>query len=394
METTYDKTYINQLEDELLEAKRAYYNSGSVIMSDAEYDRKEEKLKRIYPESILFKMVGSDTGAGEDVDLVYRAFSTDKALSAEEMASFFNRVSPYRNYPFVLSTKMDGVSLILFYEQGVLVNASTRGNGMVGSKCLDKVIHVPSIPNILPVEFTGQIRGELTISHANFDRFNNLLESNNEPKQANSRNSVSGLLNNKSLKSLKEKMALTSFNAFGVYDENSVSADEFGSYDLYSYQLDKARSLGFTPVEYRIFDNAESLRSFINLNYDSLGDEISSKDTRCDGVVIRLNNNTFARKLGYAAKYINAATALKFNPEYALVSLKDVEWSYGSDEITPVAIFDPVELDGAMVSRCSMHSIKNMVDLDVLKPGDTFILVKSGGIIPRSYRRDDPKFNY
>lgn len=290
---------------------------------------------------------------------------------------------------------MDGVSLILFYKNGYLVDASTRGDGFKGTRCLDKILYTPSIPHIILNNFNGQIRGELTISHHNFDRFNDILKANNEPTQANSRNSVSGLLNNKNMKSLEQKMALTSFHAFGVYDEDDSNGfDEFGSYPTYLEQLNTAKSLGFNTVSYTIFPDSRELKTFINTEYEALGDKISKLDTRADGVVLRLDSNSEARTLGYAAKYINAVTALKFNPEYVVVALKDIEWSYGSGEITPVAIFDPVELDGAEISRCSMHSIKNMIDLDVQKPGDTFILVRSGSVIPRGYHRDNPKFNY
>lgn len=388
-----DMQYIKELEDLLIKAKDAYYNTGSSIMTDAEYDRKEEELQRLYPQSKLFQMVGVSGNSGNDVDLVVKAFSTDKALSAEELTTFFNRISAYKTSPIIMTTKMDGVSLILFYKNGILVDASTRGDGIKGTRCLDKILYIPSIPHNVPNNFNGQVRGELTISHHNFDLFNNILKANNEPTQANSRNSVSGLLNNKNMKSLEEKMALTSFNAFGVYDADD-GFDEFGSYPNYLDQLDKAKSFGFNTVEHEIFLNSHALKSFINREYEALGDKISKLDTRADGVVFRLNSNSEARTLGYANKYINAVTALKFNPEYVLVALKDIEWSYGSGEITPVAIFDPVELDGAEISRCSMHSIKNMIDLDVQKPGDTFILVRSGSVVPRGYHRDNPKFNY
>ena len=156
--------------------------------------------------------------------------------------------------------------------------------------------------------------------------------------------------------------------------------DDYGSYATYEEQLLKAKALGFPTVEFVKFKKRDMVSP------ETLEGWLKSFPYDNDGIVYRVNDQAFARSLGTGSNFLKAVTAFKFKPEMVLVTVKDIEWSVGSREIVPVVLFDPVELDGAVIARASGHSVSNLIALEAY-PGSTVALVRSGSVIPRLYHR-------
>lgn len=366
---------LTELERRILEAKRAYYN-GKSIMSDIEFDALEEELRKVQPDSKILLMVGADSDGRDDVDLVVKAFSTDKALSMDELKTFKNRTIGARK--FVKSIKVDGMSGVLFYEEGILVGAATRGDGDTGKNKFRKMEFMNSIPKILCENFSGQIRGEFYLTDDSFSALNDILKETGEKLQSNSRNSVAGLLNAEVQKRAEDKLSLVDFRAFGVYDKNDIF-DEFGSYETYEEQLKKAENLGFAVVTYKIID------SLNELDYGELCDILQDLDYAADGWVIRVSDNNLCRKLGSSIKYINGAVALKPKFEGVLTKVTDITYKLGSREFTPLIHIEPVVLGGALVTKVSGKSIKNLIKVGAYVGNEIFVVRQ---VIPRAFNKD------
>jgi DNA ligase (NAD+) len=347
-------------------------------MSDEEYDRLEEELRQLAPESSVFNITGSDfIPDGEKTAVGQRMFSTDKALTEDELRSFWNRTAGAKEY--VLTTKIDGLSVNLVYDDGILITATTRGDGYTGRAFTSKVPHIKCIPTKLTEKFTGKVRGEVYLTDEAFEKLNGILADGEEELQSNSRNSTSGLINSQDLKNPERKLPLLKFRAFGVYDD-ADEGDDWGSYENYTDQLAKATALGFNAVEAKTFARPSD---FIPADHK---DWIDNFEAACDGVVLRVNNQAFARNLGTGKNYINGATAFKYKPEIVLAKVIDIKWQVGSKSITPVVIIEETELDGARINNVGGHSVKNLIACDAV-PGRTIALVRSGGVIPRMYHR-------
>ena len=364
---------IKEIETLLREAKAAYYN-GEALMSDSKYDALENELFSLDPKNAIFTEVGTNAfGDSEKVSVGQRMFSTDKSMTVEALTSYRNRIGANAR-DIVVSTKVDGLAVSIEYKDGVLVQAVTRGNGLIGQDVTAKIKMIPSIPNTLAMPFTGRVRGECFMTYTNFDKLNAVLVRHGEAVQSNPRNSTAALLNAKNIKNASKKLALASFEAYGVYEDG---ADEYGSYGTYTEQLAKAEALGFKAVPAKMIESVEAFEP------DGFKALLDSLDHPCDGVVLRVNDNNKARALGTGRNYLNAVTAFKYAPEIAIGVVKEIEWSAGTREISPVVILEnPVELDGAQITRIMGHTVKNLIDMGAA-PGCEVAVVRSGGVIPK-----------
>lgn len=371
---------INELVATLMAAKRAYYTTGTPILSDQEYDTLEDELEKLDPENAFFSVVGTDfIPDGQKVEVGPRMYSTDKSLTPDELSTYWNRTAGTDEY--IYSQKIDGLAVDLTYRDGVLHTASTRGDGYIGRLFTSKIQYMTCIPSVLKDNsFNGKVRGEIFLTDAAFEKLNALLEAAEEETQSNCRNSASGLINAATIKNPEGKLGLLNFRAYGVYDDTDPLTDDWGSYELYSQQLEKARDLGFIPVDYFVF------HSRYDLKLDEMETWLKAYDFPNDGIVLRVNNNANARKMGTGSKYLNAVTAYKFKPERVLVKVVDIEFSLGSREIVPVIKIEPVDLDGARITSVGGHSVKNLIDLEAA-PGNYIAIERSGGVIPRAYHR-------
>lgn len=374
---------IKHLEEVLLKAKADYYNRGQSDLADAQYDLLEEELYSLKPDSVVFNMVGTDAVDGADVNLIIPALSTLKALNDSELSTYWNRFTGaglnLADQGFVVSNKLDGLACHLEYRGGKLVKAATRGNGAVGKSFLSKVKLMPCIPKQIADNSSLIIRGELHLTFENFNKFNQILVAGGEEEQVNPRNTVAGVINSDDLKNPEEKLNLVSFRCYGYYNIDK-SNSMYGFYPTYAEDLQAAEVLGFKTPHWEIVPRDQIGRA--------LCDEwLKDTEMPCDGVVVRVNSNDVCSKLGSNNKALYGVIALKPKPELVEVMLKDIEWSLGSRELTPVGIIEPIDLNGATISRVGLHSVKNILDLDAV-PGKTVKIVRSGGVIPRAYHRD------
>ena len=211
------------------------------------------------------------------------------------------------------------------------------------------------------------------MTDANFSKLNEILAQEGSEPQKTSRNSTAGLINAGTIKNIEQKMALLSFKVWGVYEKDN--ADQFGSYATYVEQLQKAEMLGFRPVDYWTFTKSE-------FNGQKDLDYIAELEYENDGVVYRLNDQEKARKLGAMDDYINAVTALKPIPAGAITTVTKITWMQGTQELSPIVWYEPVNLGGAICQKTAGHSVKNLIDCGAF-PGNQVFITRSGGVIPK-----------
>ena len=181
------------------------------------------------------------------------------------------------------------------------------------------------------------------------------------------------MINAGTVKNEAQKMALLSFKVWGVYEKGS--ADVFGSYSTYVEQLEKAKSLGFNPVDYWTFTKE-------NFNGQKDLDYIAELEYENDGIVYRLNDQEKARALGAMDDYLNAVTALKPIPAGAITTVTNITWMQGTQELSPIVWYEPVNLGGAICQKVAGHSVKNLIDCGAF-PGNKVFITRSGGVIPK-----------
>ena len=328
-------------------------------------------------------MVGTDEADGADVNLIIPALSTLKALNDSELSTYWNRFTGaglnLADQKFVVSLKIDGMAAHLEYKDGKLIKAATRGNGVVGKSFLPKTKFMSCIPKTIQDKGHILIRGEIHLTDASFTKLNQILIECGEEEQVNARNSTAGLLNSDQIKQAEKKLDLLSFKAYGFYNLDK-SDSKFGFYPTYAEDLKAAEALGFITPRWEILPREQICR-------ETCDAWISKADFDADGIVCRVNSNDVCAQLGSNNKALYGVIALKPKPELVEVMIKDIEWSLGSRELTPVGIIEAIDLDGATISRVGLHSVKNMLDLDAI-PGKTIKIVRSGGVIPRAYHRD------
>lgn len=365
---------VSELEKQILDAKKAYYN-GIPIMSDAMFDQLVQALREIDPENPVLRKVGTPVVDGAKVPLAYKMVSTEKTLTLDAMEKYWRRVGAFTDdsTEFVGSQKIDGLSINLTYENGMLVRASTSGDGVIGSDKTERVKLIPDVLLKLNTAWSGQVSGECFMTDSNFTALNEMLDSEGSERQKTSRNSTSGLINAGKVQNVENKMKLLSFRAWGVYEKNN--ADIFGSYGKYTDQLEKALELGFVPVDYWVFkkDGFDGEKDL---------DRIAEYEYENDGVVYRVNDQAIARKLGAMDDYLNAVTALKPVPAGAVTTVTKITWMQGTQELSPIVWYEPVNLGGAICQKTAGHSVKNLIDCAAF-PGNKVFITRSGGVIPK-----------
>lgn len=366
-------TRIEILESTILKARPAYY-AGAPIMTDQEFDSLERELEQLKPDSPVLHSVGYKS-IDADYKHEYPMLSNEKALTDEALISWINkRVKETGEDTFIATSKEDGMSMSLHYELGKLVRAVSRGDGEWGTDKTAKMSLV--VPVVLGMDYTGEVRGEVVISKSALNRVNAQLTD----KYSNQRNAVAGILNMEDIDINRIKEL--EFRAFRLIYDSSLAeiykSDFFQGQDTYQEDLELARDLGFKTVTYVEFIAGETIVEDV---LDFFKELRNASDYQFDGVVFRVNDNTTANELGDTSHHPKAAIAWKFPSEYAEAIIKKIEWSVGTKDISPVAVFDPILIDGALVSRVSLKSVKNMIDLGVVV-GCKARVYRSGGVIP------------
>lgn len=371
-----------ELRERLNYYNHKYYVENSPEISDIEFDillKELDDLEHAYPElddpSSPTHRVGSDiTTDFQSVAHRYQMLSLSNTYSKEELTDFFDRVEKEVGpVQYVCELKFDGTAISLTYENGVLTRAVTRGDGAVGDDVTDNVRTIRSIP--LTLQGSGypalfEMRGEIFMPYASFDRLNKEREESQEALFANPRNAAAGTLKQRS-SAVVAKRGLDCFVyyiagddvAFKSHWEAMQRAKEWG------FKVSDKMALCSKDHVFDYIDNTESLRS--TLGYAT------------DGVVIKVNNLADENRLGFTAKSPRWAVAFKFKAEEALTKLLSVDFQVGrTGAVTPVANLEPVLLAGTVVKRASLHNADQIELLDI-RLGDMVYVEKGGEIIPK-----------
>ena len=359
-----------------------YYTSDNPSVSDSEYDRLYRELVELeaaYPDQVLadsptHRVGGKVLDGFEKYSHQYPLYSLQDAFSREELEAFDARVRKELPQPtYICELKIDGLSISLTYEKGILVVGATRGDGSVGENITENLKRVKDIPLILPEELDITVRGECYMPRASFDQVNQARQENGEPEFANPRNAAAGTLRQLDT-TVVAKRNLATF----LYQEVSPSTR-----DSQEKVLKHLEQLGFVVNSKRIL--AESMDEIWNF-IQEVGQERDNLPYDIDGVVIKVNDLAGQEELGFTVKAPKWAVAYKFPAEEKESQLLSVDWTVGrTGVVTPTANLTPVQLAGTTVSRATLHNVDYIAEKDIRKD-DTVIVYKAGDIIPAVLR--------
>ena len=359
-----------------------YYTSDNPSVSDSEYDRLYRELVELetaYPDQVLadsptHRVGGKVLDGFEKYSHQYPLYSLQDAFSREELEAFDARVRKEVAHPtYICELKIDGLSISLTYEKGILVVGATRGDGSVGENITENLKRVKDIPLTLPEELDITVRGECYMPRASFDQVNQARQENGEPEFANPRNAAAGTLRQLDT-AVVAKRNLATF----LYQEASPSTR-----DSQEKVLTHLEQLGFVVNPKRILaENIDEIWNFIQ----EVGEERENLPYDIDGVVIKVNDLVSQEELGFTVKAPKWAVAYKFPAEEKEAQLLSVDWTVGrTGVVTPTANLTPVQLAGTTVSRATLHNVDYIAEKDIRKD-DTVIVCKSGDIIPAVLR--------
>ena len=360
-----------ELVELLNKASRSYYQDAQEIMSNYEYDRLYDELQS------LEKELGITLSNSPTVNVGYEVvselpkerhespmLSLDKTKEVEELKNFVG------SQKVLMSWKMDGLTIVLTYRDGKLYKAVTRGNGEVGEVVTNNAKVFKNLP--VQIAYRGELilRGEAVIGYHDFEKINEEIE-DVDAKYKNPRNLCSG-----SVRQLNNQ--ITAKRNVMFYAFTLVQADGVDFQNSRACQMEWLKAQGFTTVEYHMVT-----RDTVEDEVAKFSSEISKNDFPSDGLVLSYDDIAYGRSLGRTAKFPRDSYAFKWQDEIRETILREIEWSPSrTGLINPVAIFDPVELEGTTVSRASVHNISIMEELE-LGIGDKIEVYKANMIIPQ-----------
>ena len=359
-----------------------YYTKDAPSVSDSEYDQLYRELveletahpDEILPESPTHRVGGVVLKGFTKYQHQYPLYSLQDAFSREELETFDQRVrKEFPSISYVCELKIDGLSISLTYENGVLVTGATRGDGSVGEDITENLKRVKDIPLVLPEPVNITVRGECYMPRASFDRVNQIRQENGEPEFANPRNAAAG-----TLRQLDTKIVAKRNLATFLYQE--VSPTDQSSQEGV---LEKLARLGFVVNQERVLaEDMEQIWDFIQ-KVAQLRDDLPYD---IDGIVIKVNDLAVQEELGFTVKAPKWAVAYKFPAEEKEAKILSVDWTVGrTGVVTPTANLTPVQLAGTTVSRATLHNVDYIAEKDIHQD-DTVIVYKAGDIIPAVLR--------
>lgn len=355
----------------LNQAGRAYYQEAAEIMSNREYDQLYDELLELEQE------LGTTLASSPTVHVGYEVVSElpkerhEKPMLSLDKTKVISRLKEFLgNQKAVISWKLDGLTIVLTYRGGSLIKAVTRGNGEVGEVITNNAKVFKNVPLHIPFKEELILRGEAVISYSDFKKINDEIEEVSA-KYKNPRNLCSG-----SVRQLNNEITAkrnVQFFAFSL-----VKADHTDFHNARSEQMKWLKEQGFDVVEYR-----EVTADTVDQEVAYFESHISNNDVPSDGLVLVYDDIVYGQSLGSTSKFPRDSFAFKWADEIAETTLQEIEWSPSrTGLINPVAIFDPVELEGTTVSRASVHNISIMEELE-LGVGDRIQVYKANMIIPQ-----------
>ena len=359
-----------------------YYTKDAPSVLDSEYDQLYRELveletahpDEILPESPTHRVGGVVLKGFTKYQHQYPLYSLQDAFSREELEAFDQRVrKEFPSISYVCELKIDGLSISLTYENGVLVTGATRGDGSVGEDITENLKRVKDIPLVLPEPVNITVRGECYMPRASFDRVNQIRQENGEPEFANPRNAAAG-----TLRQLDTKIVAKRNLATFLYQE--VSPTDQSSQEGV---LKKLARLGFVVNQERVLaEDMEQIWDFIQ-KVAQLREDLPYD---IDGIVIKVNDLAVQEELGFTVKAPKWAVAYKFPAEEKEAKILSVDWTVGrTGVVTPTANLTPVQLAGTTVSRATLHNVDYIAEKDIHQD-DTVIVYKAGDIIPAVLR--------
>lgn len=371
MESINKKERIKELINILNNASKAYYQMGNEIMTNFEYDKLYDELVLLEKETGIVLSNSPTINVGYEVlsELPKEThkspmLSLDKTKEVEGLISFLG------DKEGVLSWKLDGLTVVLTYNNGILTKAITRGNGEVGEVITNNAKMFKNIPLNIAFKEELVIRGEAVISYEDFNNINNEIE-NDDAKYKNPRNLCAGSVRQLNNQITKERNVF--FNAFTL-----VSASGMDFHNSLMEQFEFLKTLGFDVV-YHVIVNKDTVADEV----EKFSKMIENNPLPSDGLVLVFNDLAYGASLGQTAKFPRNGIAFKWKDELATTTLKYIEWSPSrTGLINPVAVFEPVELEGTTVSRASVHNV-SIVQTLKLGEGDSILVYKANMIIPQ-----------
>lgn len=359
-----------------------YYTKDAPSVSDSEYDQLYRELveleaghpEEVLPESPTHRVGGVVLKGFTKYQHQYPLYSLQDAFSREELDAFDQRVrKEFPSVSYVCELKIDGLSISLTYENGVLVTGATRGDGSVGEDITENLKRVKDIPLVLPEPINITVRGECYMPRASFDRVNQIRQENGEPEFANPRNAAAG-----TLRQLDTKIVAKRNLATFLYQE--VSPTDQSSQEGVLEKLDR---LGFAVNQERVLaKDMNQVWNFIQ-KVAQLREDLPYD---IDGIVIKVNDLAIQEELGFTVKAPKWAVAYKFPAEEKEAKILSVDWTVGrTGVVTPTANLTPVQLAGTTVSRATLHNVDYIAEKDIHQE-DTVIVYKAGDIIPAVLR--------
>ena len=387
MEKEQAKKEIKELRKKLEYYAKLYYDMDSPAISDYEYDMMMNKLKALekeFPELIskdsLTQKVGGHVKEGfKEVTHEVPLQSLQDVFSFEELKEFDERVKKValennEELKYVVETKIDGLSSALKYENGVLVQGATRGNGLVGEDVTENMKTIKHVPKELNEKINITVRGEVFIGTKEFEKMNEEREILEEPLFANARNAAAG-----SLRQLDSK--ITASRPLDIFIFNVQKYDEktFDSENSHFVELSKLEKLGFNVVPVKtLCNNIDEAIEAIK----KIGEDREKLSYGIDGAVVKVDNLRLREILGTTYKVPKWAIAYKYPPEKKETKLLDIVCQVGrTGAITPTAILEPVKVAGSTISKTTLHN-EDFIKEKGLKIGDTVVIQKQGDVIP------------
>ena len=374
---------IEELVELLNQAGKAYYQEGKEIISNLEYDKAYDELVRLEEETGIVLSASPTQNVGYSVatalpkeEHASPMLSLDKTKSVETLQSFLGEQKG------ILSWKLDGLTVVMTYEKGELVKAVTRGNGRIGEIVTENAKRFRNLPLRIPFKGRLVLRGEALIRYSDFAKINEEIPEEGA-KYKNPRNLCSGSVRQLDPKiTWERRVYFFPFTLVSVEEgEDGASRESGGLPDFHNSheaEFDFLEQQGFQVVGRRAV-NKEELPGAVS----DFSEQVKKNDFPSDGLVLLMDDISYGKSLGTTAKFPRNALAFKWEDEEEKTILREVEWSPSrTGLINPVAIFDPVELEGTVVSRASLHNISYLEDLK-LGIGDEITVYKANMIIPQ-----------
>lgn len=368
---------IKELVDILHKASTAYYRDDNPIMSDKQYDDLYDELESLEKETgTIYSNSPTQNVGSEVVSELDKVKHTHPMLSLEKTKSVDDLIKVYNNKNSILSLKMDGLTICLTYDNGVLTKAETRGDGHVGELVTHNAKVFDNIPLTINIKEHYEIEGEAIITYDDFEKINQPLPP--DKKYKNPRNLAAG-----SVRQLDSNIASQRHLKFIAW---KVPGEDYSMISGFN----KAKSLGFTIVPYvylwsdqinKLDD--EDLRDIFEQQIQELKNVANTLGYPIDGLVLTYDDIQYGKSLGITGHHPKHSIAYKFYEDEEVSRLRNVEWSMGkTGQLTPVAIFDSVEIEGTTVNRASLHNVSIFKELH-LGIGDEITVYKANAIIPQ-----------